>query len=453
MTAINYLTRYRNIAPLVVFRIAFGAVLFISTLRFILHGWVTDFYISPKFHFPFFGFEWLRPASPAVMYLLYAVMAVAALFICLGFFYRIASVSFFFIFCYAELLDKTYYLNHYYLVTICSFLLIWVPANRNFSLDVLRKPQLLATQVPSWTMLIFKYQLLIIYCCAGLSKLTHEWLIEAMPLKIWLPAKASLPLIGPLLKYQWTAYLFSWASALFDLTIPFILLNRSSRRFGYFLVIIFHVMTVILFQIGMFPWLMMSATLIYFSEGFHLKLIQWMREKIGNKKSKETLEQFLPVNKKRQQVTLVCMGLFFTLQIFIPFRYLLYPGNLLWTEQGYRFSWRVMLMEKSGTCFFYVRDGREGKKFQVNNAIFLTPYQERMVETQPDMILQYAKILADNYRDEGMHDPQVTVESYVSLNGSGSRLFIDSSVNLVQERESWFGEKKWILPYKNGERR
>ena len=82
MTAINYLTRYRNIAPLVVFRIAFGAVLFISTLRFILHGWVRDFYISPKFHFPFFGFEWLRPASPAVMYLLYAVMAVAALFIC-----------------------------------------------------------------------------------------------------------------------------------------------------------------------------------------------------------------------------------------------------------------------------------------------------------------------------------------------------------------------------------
>ena len=130
------------------------------------------------------------------------------------------------------------------------------------------------------------------------------------------------------------------------------------------------------------------------------------------------------------------MGLFFTLQIFIPFRYLLYPGNLLWTEQGYRFSWRVMLMEKSGTCFFYVKDGREGKKFQVNNAIFLTPYQERMVETQPDMILQYAKILADNYRNEGMHDPQVTVESYVSLNGSGSRLFIDSSVNLVQEKEA-----------------
>src|ERR1700722_15786062 len=201
MTAIKYLTRYRNIAPLAVFRMAFGAVLFFSSCRFIIRGWVDDFYIQPKFHFPFFGFEWLTPMPPVIMYLLYIIMAIAALFICMGLFYRIATVLFFIIFCYTESLDKTYYLNHYYLVTICSFLLIWVPANRYFSLDMLRKPTLVATQVPSWTILIFKYQLLIIYCCAGLSKLTNEWLIRAMPLKIWLPAKANIPVIGPLLKY------------------------------------------------------------------------------------------------------------------------------------------------------------------------------------------------------------------------------------------------------------
>ena len=68
-----------------------------------------------------------------------------------------------------------------------------------------------------------------------------------------------------------------------------------------------------------------------------------------------------------------------------------------------------MLMEKSGTCFFYVKDGEHGKKFQVNNAEFLTPYQERMVETQPDMILQYAHLLKRQYRLRGIADPQVTV--------------------------------------------
>ena len=449
MTAIKYLTRYRNIAPLAVFRMAFGAVLFFSSCRFIIRGWIDDFYIQPKFHFPFFGFEWLTPMPSVIMYLLYIIMDIAALFICVGLFYRIATVLFFIIFCYTELLDKTYYLNHYYLVTICSFLLIWVPANRYFSLDVLRKPTLMATQVPSWTILIFKYQLLIIYCCAGLSKLTNEWLIRAMPLKIWLPAKANIPVIGPLLKYEWTAYLFSWASALFDLTIPFILLNKCSRRFGYVLVIIFHLLTAIFFQIGMFPWLMMSATLIYFSEGFHLNLIRQMRKIIGRKEP-VLVEHYLPVNKNFQHAGLFLLGCYFLIQVMVPFRYLCYPGNLLWTEQGYRFSWRVMLMEKSGSCFFYIRDGEHGRKFQVNNAEFLTPYQERMVETQPDMILQYAHILKQLYLAKGFSDPQVTVESYVSLNGTGSQLYIDSSVNLADEKESWFAGKKWILPYKNG---
>ncbi len=449
MTAIKYLTRYRNIAPLAVFRMAFGAVLFFSCCRFIAKGWIDDFYVQPKFHFPFFGFEWLTPMSPAIMYLLYGFMAIAALFIFLGLFYRIATVLFFLTFSYAELLDKTYYLNHYYLVTICSFLLIWVPANRYFSLDVLRKPGWLATQVPSWTILVFKYQLLIIYCCAGLSKLTNEWLIRAMPLKIWLPAKANIPVLGPLLKYEWTAYLFSWASALFDLTIPFILLNKSSRRFGYFLVIVFHVLTAVLFQIGMFPWLMIIATLIYFSEGFHLKLIRQIR-KIFDKEEPVLVKQYLPVNKNVQHTVLILLGFYFLIQVMVPFRYLCYPGNLLWTEQGYRFSWRVMLMEKSGTSFFYVKEGEKGRKFQVNNAEFLTPYQERMVETQPDMILQYAHILKQQCLARGFSDPQVTVESYVSLNGRGSQLYIDSSVNLADEKESWFAGGKWILPYKNG---
>src|SRR5882724_3933386 len=200
MVTKNYFTRYRHIAPLAVLRIAFGAVLFISTIRFLAKGWVHDFYIVPRFHFPFYGFGWVHPMGATGMYTLYWVMALAALLICIGLFYRVAAPVFFLCFVYAELLDKTYYLNHYYFVTICSFLLILVPAHRYCSIDTLRKPSLRVTQVPAWTVLVFKYQLTIIYCCAGLSKLTRDWLINAMPLKIWLPAKASLPVIGPLLR-------------------------------------------------------------------------------------------------------------------------------------------------------------------------------------------------------------------------------------------------------------
>jgi hypothetical protein len=448
-TATNYFTRYRNIAPLAVFRIAFGAVLFISTCRFIAKGWIYNFYVKPKFHFPFFGFEWLHPAGSFLMYAIYGVMALAALCICTGLFYRIAACTFFLCFCYAELLDKTYYLNHYYLVTIFSFLLILVPANRYFSFDVLRKPSLQVSQVPSWTILIFKYQLCVIYCCAGLSKLTQDWLVLAMPLKIWLPAKSSIPFIGPFLRYEWTAYFFSWASALFDLSIVFLLLNKTSRRLGYLLVIIFHVLTALLFQIGMFPWLMMSATLIFFSENFHIRLINRIRNLFSVPVAKYHTDKLLPVNLPLQKLQLILLSIYFLFQVLIPFRFLLYPGTLLWTEEGFRFSWRVMLMEKSGTSFFYVKDSSTGKKFEVNNADFLTAYQERMVETQPDMMLQYAHILKHQYLLRGISHPEITVQSYVALNGRGSRLFIDSTVNLAEVKETWFGHQQWIIPFSN----
>lgn len=429
MTGIkNYLYRPYPIAPLAVLRIVFGAVLFISTLRFIARGWVRDFYLTPKYHFPFYGFEWLHPMGAAGMYTIYGLMALAALCICVGFFYRVATALFFACFAYAELLDKTYYLNHYYLVTLFAFLLIWAPAHRRWSLDVLLRPSLHTLTVPAWAVFLFRWQLCLIYFCAGLSKLTADWLLYAEPLRIWLPARASTPLLGPLLRQEWAAYFFSWAGALFDLSIPFILMSRQTRLAGYILVVVFHTLTALLFQIGMFPYLMMSATLVFFFDG----------------PVKEPAHR----QSRREPALLFLLGLYFLWQVLMPFRFLLYPGNLLWTEEGYRFSWRVMLMEKGGAAFFYIKDPATGRRFEVNNAAFLTAYQERMMETQPDMMLQYAHILERHYRQQGMAHPEVMVESYVTLNGSGSRLYIDSTINLAAQQESWFGHKQWILPFK-----
>jgi hypothetical protein len=55
-----------SIAPLAVLRIAFGAVMLISTVRFLLRGWVYAFYIKPKFHFTFYGFDWVKPLGQPV---------------------------------------------------------------------------------------------------------------------------------------------------------------------------------------------------------------------------------------------------------------------------------------------------------------------------------------------------------------------------------------------------
>jgi hypothetical protein len=437
----------KHIAPLAVLRIAFGTIMLISTIRFILKGWVYDFYIAPKFYFPFYGFEWVKPLPATAMYIVFALMAIASLFVLIGFFYRIAITVFFTCFVYIELIDKTYYLNHYYFVSIISFLLLLVPAHRYFSADVIRKPSIKVTQVPAWTINIFKCQLCFVYFCAGFSKLNYDWMIEAMPLKIWLPANGGLPLIGILLKQTWVAYLFSWFGAAFDLSIAFLLLYKPTRKVAYIFVIIFHVFTGWLFKIGMFPYIMIFVTIIFFSEDFHKQLIQKLRS-VFNREYIPITE--IPVrlifSSAKKKLLYTLLSVYILLQLVLPFRYLLYPGKLFWTEEGYRFSWRVMLMEKGGITFFYVKDPQTGRKGEVINSEFLTPLQERMMQTQPDMILQYAHYLHDFYQNKGIKDPVVTVESYVTLNGSGSRLYIDSTVDLSKQRDN-FLPKKWILPF------
>jgi len=439
----------RYIAPLAVLRMAFGSIMLVSVVRFLLKGWVYAFYIKPKYHFTFYGFDWVKPFDAMGMYLLFAILIIASILVTIGLFYRIAISTFFLCFTYVELIDKTTYLNHYYFISVMAFLMILVPANRYFSVDVLRKPKLKITNVPWWTIDIFKLQLFIVYFFAGLSKLNYDWLIAAMPLRIWLPASSHLPVIGGLLTQLWVAYVFSWFGALFDLSIGFLLLNSKTRKLAYLLVIIFHLATAWFFKIGMFPYIMVFVTIIFFSENTHRRIIDFLSRifsKTNVVTDKSVASYHISAAKKRIIYTLLVLH--FTIQLLLPFRYLLYPGKLYWTEEGYRFSWRVMLMEKGGTVFFHVKDPQTGKRTEIINSQYLTDFQESQMSTQPDMILQFAHILAADYQKRGIRNPIVTAESYVTLNGSGSRLYIDSAANLANEQDS-FGHKKWILPFHN----
>ena len=438
----SYLTAPASAAPLAAFRVIFGGMMLASILRFILKGWVTELYVLPKVYFPYYGFEWVKPLGETGMYALFGLMVLTALGIMLGLFYRWSAVLFFLSFTYVELIDKTNYLNHYYFVSIMALLMVLVPAHRHFSLDVLRKPHTWVSHVPRWVVLIFQVQLGLVYFYAGVAKLNADWLFEAMPLRYWLPAHTHLPIIGPLFDKVWVAYLFCWFGAFYDLTIPFFLSWRKSRLLAYLTVVVFHVLTAVLFQIGMFPYIMMASTLVFFSAGFHERVLNWFRG-LG-KVSMPQQPVFAKVTA--QPLLLNLLALHFILQILVPWRFMLYPDKLFWTEQGYRFSWRVMLMEKTGTAFFYVRDPRTGNEAEISNRDYLTVTQEKQMATQPDMILQFAHILRDDFERKGIPSPQVRAEVYISMNGRSSKLLIDSGVNLAAEKES-FSPKTWILPF------
>jgi len=466
----DLLTRKVSIAPLVTFRVIFGFMMLWSIIRFAANGWIKSLYIEPTYYFNYFGFSWVTPLGGPGMYWLFSIMALAAIGIMLGAFYRISAAVFFLTFTYVELIDKTNYLNHYYFVSLVALLMVFLPAQKSFSLDTWINPKIKKNKVEAWVRWIIPLQLAIVYFFAGVAKLNPDWLFEAQPLKIWLPSKSDLPLIGISLTKEWVAYVFSWFGALYDLTIVFFLLYKRTRIYAYLAVLAFHIMTALLFQIGMFPYIMMLSTLVFFPDKYHEKALNYLaalQAKIFGKQGVKfssrrltnngsidynmhptyDLNRGLGKDSKRQNVALVLLSTFLVIQLFLPFRYLMYPGNLFWTEQGYRFSWRVMLMEKAGYAIFHVKDNKTGKRWEVNNRDYLTANQEKMMSTQPDMILQFAQYLEQVHQAKGSGDISIFVESYVALNGRNSRLFIDSQVDLTQIEEG-FEHKTWILPFK-----
>jgi len=445
---INYnINQSVEVAPLALFRICFGLMMFISIIRFWSYGWIEKFYIEPKFFFSYYGFEWISPIGNYT-YIIFILCGLSALFVAIGFKYRISIITFFLSFTFIELMDKTTYLNHYYFISLLSFLMIFLPASAYFSVDAYRGSIKSYSHVPRWTIDSIKLLLGIVYFYAGLAKLQPDWLIDAMPLKIWLPARYDLPFLGDLLQQTWVHYSFSWGGAIYDLMIPFLLLYKRTRGFAFVMVVIFHILTRVLFPIGMFPYIMIVSALIFFDPRVHHTILNWISGLIKIDKSKFDNESSLKYKdsgliKLRNGLIIV----FFAVQILIPFRFLLYPGHLFWTEQGYRFSWRVMLMEKAGYANFKIVDSKSGKRFYVDNSDFLTAQQEKMMSTQPDMILEYAHYLGDHFASQGHQNIEVFVESFVALNGEQSRPFIDPQRNLY-EIEDGFGHKDWVLPWR-----
>lgn len=443
-----YFQKQTEAAPLAVFRILFGIMMFGSIVRFWANGWIEKLYLEPSFFFSFHGFEWVKPIGNWT-YLIFVICGIAALFVAIGYKYRVAILVFFLSFTYIELMDKTTYLNHYYFISLMSFLMIFLPANAYFSLDAKLKPSQSFQQIPAWTVDAVKLMLGIVYFYAGLAKLNSDWLFNAMPLKIWLPANYDLPLIGGLLQQTWLHFGFSWAGAIYDLTIPFLMLNRKTRSYGFIAILFFHIVTRILFPIGMFPFIMIVSSLIFFDARLHHKILSTISKWFKIQKNQFDNNQFLKSNQSvwnRAKVSLVAA--FFALQILVPFRNMLYPGELFWTEEGFRFSWRVMLMEKAGSAEFKIVDKKTGKYFYVDNTDFLTSFQEKQMSFQPDFILEYAHFLKRHFESQGHQNLQVFVDSYVALNGRRSRPFVDPKVDLANVNES-FKHKDWILPFED----
>jgi hypothetical protein len=430
---------------LAAFRILFGLAMAFGSARFLWNGWVDRFFVKPDFFFTYWGFDWIAPLSPTGMTAAFVALVVLSLMVAAGLFYRFAIITFAVLFTYVELIDVTNYLNHYYFVSLVAVIMAFLPAHRTWSLDARLRPSIRGESVPWLAYGWLRFQVAVVWLGAALAKFTPDWLLGAQPLNIWLNARVDTPLIGPYLDVWEVALVASWAGFLYDASVPFLLMWKKSRPFAFAAVLGFHFMTHVWFNIGMFPLIMVVSATVFFSPSWPRRFAARLVDATST-----FPREVSPVRIGRmQQVAVIGVAIWCVVQVAMPLRSMAYGGNVNWHEQGMRWAWKVMCREKNGAVTFRVELPSASRSFHVSPRKYLTDHQEREMSGQPDMILQLAHHIADEWRQRGHEDVEVYADAIASLNGRPPKPLIDPNANLAAIDDG-VQKADWILQGPSG---
>lgn len=444
----NFLYRPVDIAPLAVFRILMGVLFAAEGWGAIMTGWVRSNYVEVDFNFTFIGFEFLQVLIGPQAYLVYFLLGVAGLGIAFGYRYRLSVAVYTVLWAAVYFGQKTSYNNHYYLLLLMCILLLLVPAHRAVSLDVRSGRVAPAQAVPYWSKWIFKILLLIVYTYAAIAKLYPDWL-SGKAVEIFLSSRTHYPLIGPLCDERWFIMLISYGGIAFDFLVVPALWWRPTRGFAFVVSIGFHIFNSVVFHIGIFPYMMLICTVLYFDQAvirrlFFRRAPLWAGAPAGLLTPSGMDARRAGTKKALLEVFL--LG-FIAIMVLLPLRPFWYPGSPHWTEEGHRLSWHMMLRSKSGTVYYVIKDSEGTPVKTVHPVNELSHKQARSMATRPDHIWQYAQRLGDSYSAETGGEVRVYARSKVSLNGRPYRPMIDPEADLYTAEWSHLKPNPWVLPH------
>ncbi len=431
----QFLFKQIDNSSLLVFRIIFGLLCFLESVGAIFTGWVDYTLIDPKFTFNFIGLDFIQPLPGNWMYLYYTVMGVFGLFIMLGYKYKASVIAFTLMWTSTYLMQKASYNNHYYLLILLSSIMAFLPANKYASLDAKLNPSIKKIAMPSWCKWVFVIQLFILYTYGSIAKMYPDWLDLTVPKNLML-AKANYPIIGEALQHWLVPYLVGYGGILYDGLIIPLLLFKPTRKLAFLGSIFFHLFNSIVFGVGIFPYLALAFSLFFFEP----KIIRniFLKKKTFYDKAEVKPQTYKPI-------LIGITSVYFIIQIILPIRQHAIDDNVLWTEEGHRLSWRMMLRSKSGIATYKVVDKNTNKTTKVNLDDYLSKKQKRMIATKPDVIWQFCQHLKAEYKAKGQ-DVSVFVDCKISVNGRPYKTLVNPKIDIAAVKWNTFSHSEWLLP-------
>lgn len=443
----NVISEDVSAQSLAVFRLAFGALMVWDIHRYAKNQWIELKYVSPDFLFRYELFHWLPVLDDPHIHWAWAFAGLCAGLIMVGLFYRLAIISFILVFGYFFLLDKAQYLNHFYLVLIYAFVFAWLPAERRFSLDALIWPHLRGKTVPGYSVWALRTQTEIVLLYAGFVKLTEDW-FYLQPLASWLRKRSDDLIYGELVYQDWFVAIGAYGSiALHLIGAPLLLWKRT--RLGVFVVYVtFHLSNAYVFSIGVFPWLTIAATTIFFAPHWPQQLWNKLRRS-GSAAIPVTVDTVRGGWDRAwlKPVIVTSLSIWLIAQVLVPLRLYTIPSEAKWTGEGHRFAWRMKLLDRRTDGNFIVRCKDTGQEWVIEPDDYLFGKQKRKMMPRPDMIIQFAHHLKDQWAWDDYTNVAVYADIKKSLNGRAYQQFTDPTVDLLQyDRNALIKPIDFIIP-------
>lgn len=420
-------------SPLIVFRIFFGFLVACESFGAILTGWVKRVLIDPQVTFSFIGFEWLKPLPGFGMYFYFIAMGVFGLAIMLGYRYRIAIISYTILWAGAYFMQKTAYNNHYYLLLLISFLMIFLPSNSYASLDVRQNRIKEENTMPYWISLLFIIQVAIVYVFASIAKFYPDWLDGTFTRNL-LADSTNVIALKKLFLQKWFYLFIAYMGIIFDLLIVPLLLFKKTRMLALLASLTFHLFNAIFLEIGIFPFFALTFVLFFYEP-------ETIRSVFLRKKTSIETENGHS-NYYGKKIVYFLIIPYLIIQLLLPLRHHFIEGDVLWTEEGHRLSWRMMLRERNGFIHIRIKDLKTGEESLYDYRKNLTDKQIQNLATKPDFIWQYCQYITKEFKGK---DIAIFINCKNSINRKEYKTLIDPKFDMAKAKWDYFMHNEWLL--------